>query len=62
MVPSRSGILAEAINTMMNLISIEQEDEEGNTLRTDPSNSQGNFNSQITNSFVFTSLTHLDAK
>ena len=59
--PSRSGISAEAINTMMRLISIEQQNEEGNTLRIDPSNNQGNFNSQFKNSFVSTSLTHLDA-
>ena len=43
MLPSRSRILAEAINTM-HLISIEQYNEEGNTLRTDPSNNQGIFN------------------
>ena len=41
----RSGILLEAINTM-HLISIEQ-NEEGNTLRTDPSNNQGNFDSYL---------------
>ena len=39
----RSRILAEAINTM-HLISIEQQNEEGNTLHTDPSNNQGSFN------------------
>ena len=42
MLPSRFRILAEAINTM-HLISIEKSNEEGNTLRTDPSNNQGNF-------------------
>ena len=40
---SPSGILAEAINTM-HLVCIEQENEEGNTLNTDPYNNQGNFN------------------
>ena len=43
MFPLRSGILAKAINTM-NLISIEQQTEEGNTLLTDLSDNQGNFN------------------
>ena len=43
MLPSRSGILAEAINTM-HLISIEEQNGEGNALRTDPCNNQGNFN------------------
>ena len=36
-------IVAEAINAM-HLISIEQQNEEGNTLRNDPSNNLGNFN------------------
>ena len=31
----------------MHVISIEQQNEEGNTLRTDPSNNQGNFNSYL---------------
>ena len=43
MLTSRSGILAEAIN-LMHLISIEPWNEERNTLSTDPSNNQGNFN------------------
>ena len=42
MLPSRYEILVEGINTM-NLISIEQYNEEGNALRTDPSNNQSNF-------------------
>ena len=46
MLPWHVGILAETINTM-HLISIEQQNEEGNTLRTDPSNNQGNFNSYL---------------
>ena len=43
MLHSRSGILTEVVNTM-HLISIKQQNGEGNTLRTDPSNNQGNFN------------------
>ena len=43
MLPSHSRIFAKAINTM-HLISIEQYNEEGNTLRTDPSNNQCSFN------------------
>ena len=43
MLTLRSGILVEAINTM-HLISIDPWNEERNTLRTDPSNKQGNFN------------------
>ena len=46
MLPSRSGILAKAIN-IMHLISIKQQNEEGNTLRTDPSNNQGKLNSYL---------------
>ena len=38
----RYRILFQAINTM-HLISIEQQNGERNTLRTDPSNNQGNF-------------------
>ena len=38
--------LAETINTI-HLISIEQLNEEGNTLRTDLSNNRGNFNSYL---------------
>ena len=59
MLPSSSGILAEAINTM-HLICIEQNEEE-NTLRIDPSNNQSNFNKWFKSSFIFTSLTYTDA-
>ena len=41
--PRTPLIVAEAIN-IMHLIRIEQYNEEGNTLRIDPSNNQGNFN------------------
>ena len=43
MLPSRPGILVEAINTM-HLFSIEKQNGEGNTLRTDSSNNQDSFN------------------
>ena len=43
MLPPDSGILVEAINTV-HLISIKQQNEEGNTLRTDLSNNQGILN------------------
>ena len=42
MLTSLSWILAEAKNTM-HLISIKQQNEEGNISRTDPSNDQDNF-------------------
>ena len=42
MLPSRSEILIEAIQC-----TEEQENKEGNTLGTDPSNNQGNFSKQF---------------
>ena len=58
MFTSRSGILAEAINTMYQT-SIGQENGEGNALRIDPSNNLGNFNRYFKSSFNFTLLTLL---
>ena len=61
MLPTRSRILAEAINTI-HLISIEQQNKKGNTLHTDQSNKQENFKRYFKNSFIFTSTTHPFAK
>ena len=46
-----SGILAEAVNTI-HLISIEQQNEEENTLGTQSSNNQGNFSKQFSFYFI----------
>ena len=43
--PSRSWNLARSNKYNAPTISVEQENEEGSALRTDPSSNQGNFNS-----------------